>query len=100
MKKTMFVASFAVLAFSGLATAATTVVTDANLADYTGAAAIEIAAGDTLQFSGITSAFMPPGDYGSTVSGAANPNDSHFTGTGVLHVRRASLAEGFNLILR
>ena len=44
--------------------------------------------------------FMPPGDYGSTASGAANPNDSHFTGTGVLHVRRASLAEGFNLILR
>ena len=67
MKKTRFIASFAVLAFSGLATAATTVVTDANIADYTG---------------------------------AANPNDSHFTGTGVLHVRRASLAEGFNLILR
>jgi len=44
--------------------------------------------------------FMPPGDYGSTASGAANPNDSHFTGTGVLHVRRASLAEGFHLILR
>ena len=57
MKKTMFVASFAVLAFSGLATAATTVVTDANIADYTGAASIAIAAGDTLQFSGITSAF-------------------------------------------
>ena len=146
MKKTRFIASFAVLAFSGLATAATTVVTDANIADYTGAASIAIPAGDTLQFSGITSAFtlsapvvpgkqlslvnlkleadgesygkldlggnvavrslrigdtfMPPGDYGSTASGAANPNDSHFTGTGVLHVRRASLAEGFHLILR
>ena len=57
MKKRRFVASFAVLAFSGLANAATTVVTDANIADYTSAAAIAIAAGDTLQFSGITSAF-------------------------------------------
>ncbi len=57
MKKRRFVASFAVLAFSGLATAATTIVTGANIADYTGASSITIAAGDTLQFSGITSAF-------------------------------------------
>ena len=57
MKIHIFTATFAALALSGAATAATTVVTDANLADYTGAASISIPAGDTLHFSGITSAY-------------------------------------------
>ena len=57
MKNRMFVASFAALAIAGTASANVTVVTDANLSDYTGASSISIPAGDTLQFSGISSAY-------------------------------------------
>jgi len=32
-----------------------------------------------------------PGDYGSTSSSAANQDDAHFSGTGVLHVRGAGM---------
>ena len=44
--------------------------------------------------------FMPAGDYGSTESGAANANDNHFTGTGVLHVRRSGLFSGLRMVIR
>ena len=44
--------------------------------------------------------FLPAGDYGSTESGAANKNDDHFTGTGVLHVRRSGLVSALRFILR
>ena len=57
MKTNHFLSLFAVLAAASSLPAATTLVTDANLADYTGAASISIPAGDTLHFSGITSAY-------------------------------------------
>jgi len=44
--------------------------------------------------------FLPAGDYGSTESGAANANDNHFTGTGVLHVRRSGLFSGLRMVIR
>ena len=43
--------------------------------------------------------FMPAGDYGSTASGAANTNDNHFSGTGVLHVRRSGLEGRLRVII-
>ena len=57
MKTNHFLSLFALLAAASSLPAATTLVTDANLADYTGAASISIPAGDTLHFSGITSAY-------------------------------------------
>jgi len=44
--------------------------------------------------------FLPAGDYGSTASGAANANDNHFTGTGILHVRRSGLISPLHLMIR
>ena len=57
MKTNHFLSLFAALATASSLPAATTLVTDANLADYTGASSISIPAGDTLQFSGITSEY-------------------------------------------
>ena len=51
----------------------------------------------TLRFG---ETFLPAGDYGSTASGAANTNDDHFTGTGVLHVRRSSIDAGLRVVIR
>ena len=44
--------------------------------------------------------FLPAGDYGSTESGARNTNDNHFTGVGVLHVRRSGLISPLHLMIR
>ena len=98
MKKTKFVATSVVLVLSGWAAAATTVVTDANLADYTGASSIAIAAGDTLQFSGITSDFTlsAPVSGGGTLlidgcTGAATLAGDNTSFSGTLLVTNATM---------
>ena len=88
MKKTKFVAASVVLALSGWAAAATTVVTDANLANYTDAESITIAAGDTLQFSGITSDFT----LSAPVSGGGTLLIDSCTGTVTLAGDNASFS--------
>ena len=88
MKKTKFVATSVVLVLSGWAAAATTVVTDANIANYTDAESITIAAGDTLQFSGITSDFT----LSAPVSGGGTLLIDSCTGTVTLAGDNASFS--------
>ena len=53
---------------------------------------------DTPEESEWTS--LPRGTYGATGSGAANIDDAHFSGSGVLTVRKDDITRGLKLILR
>ena len=80
MKQYHFLPLFVAVVFAHSLLAAVTTVTDANLADYTGAASINIAAGDTLQFSGITSAYT----LSAPISGGGTLLIDGCTGTATL----------------
>ena len=80
MKRYHFWPLFVAVAFAHSLLATVITVTDANLANYTGATEISIEAGDTLQFSGITSAYT----LSAPISGGGTLLIDGCTGTATL----------------